>query len=136
MVVHLLAHGAQHGACRQCARARRGTPTTRRGTARPYDRRMSNEPTAPDIPRPDGLVLAPFRALRFDPAKVRLEQVLAPPYDVIEDAARDGLEARDPHNVVRLTLPKDGDGRSGYEAAASTLAEWRSAGVLAADSEP
>ena len=34
----------------------------------------------------------------------RSEAVVAPPYDVLDEAARDVLRARDPHNVVHLTL--------------------------------
>src|SRR4051794_36477502 len=94
---------------------------------------MSNEPAAPDIPRPDGLVMAPFRALRYDTSRVRLDQVLAPPYDVIDDRQRSELAARDPHNVVRLTLPRDEGGESGYDVAARTLAEGRADGTLVPD---
>jgi uncharacterized protein (DUF1015 family) len=96
---------------------------------------MSNDGAESGIPRPDGLVLAPFRALRYDPSRVPLERVLAPPYDVIDESERKELEARDPHNVVRLTLPRDSDAGSGYDAAARTLAQWRAAGVLAPDRE-
>jgi uncharacterized protein (DUF1015 family) len=92
---------------------------------------MLNDPVPPGVPRPDGLVLAPFRALRYDAAHVDVGAVVAPPYDVIDDAERDALEARDPHNVVRLTLPRGGDER--YATAAATLAAWRLDGSLAAD---
>jgi uncharacterized protein (DUF1015 family) len=94
---------------------------------------MTNEAGPQDIPRPDGLILAPFRALRYDEARVPLDQVLAPPYDVIDEPLRAELEARDPHNVVRLTLPRDGEGMTGYDAAARTLAAWRADGTLRAD---
>jgi len=96
---------------------------------------MHNTTGAAGIPRPDGLVLAPFRALRYDPARVALASVLAPPYDVIDDAEREELAERDPHNVVRLTLPRADDG-SPYDAARRLLAEWRSAGVLRPDESP
>jgi uncharacterized protein (DUF1015 family) len=92
---------------------------------------MLNDLPAAGVPRPDGLVLAPFRALRYDPDAVDVSAVLAPPYDVIDDAERDALEARDAHNVVRLTLPRGGD--QGYAAAAETLAAWRSDGTLVPD---
>jgi len=56
---------------------------------------------------PDGLVLAPFRALRYDAGKVGdLATVLSPPYDVIDSAGVDRLEAANPYNVVRLILPR------------------------------
>ena len=64
----------------------------------------------------------PFRALRY--AVPDLEQVVAPPYDVISDDQRRELLARDPHNVVHLTLPDS------EEQAARDLAAWREAGVL------
>ena len=86
---------------------------------------MTNQAARQGIPRPDGLILAPFRALRYDEARVPLEQVLAPPYDVIDEPLRAELEARDSRNVVRLTLPRDGDGETGYERAARALAGWR-----------
>lgn len=86
------------------------------------------------LPRPDGLILAPFRAFRYDPAAVSLADVLAPPYDVIDEAERAELEAREPHNVVRLTLPRAQPGQdSRYRRAAALMADWREAGVLRAD---
>jgi uncharacterized protein (DUF1015 family) len=89
------------------------------------------------VPRPDGLILAPFRALRYDPRKVALADVLAPPYDVIDATELAELEAREPHNVVRLTLPRDDAGPgSRYASAARVLADWRAAGVLHADDDP
>jgi len=56
--------------------------------------------------------------------------VSAPPYDVIEPEARAALEARDPHNAVRLILPDS------YDAAAAALARWRDDGVLVTDDAP
>jgi uncharacterized protein (DUF1015 family) len=105
-------------------------------------RRMPNGPHAADIPaaappRPDGLVVAPFRALRYAAAGAELAQVLAPPYDVIDADQQAELEARHPVNVVRLTLPRDVDGEgSRYAAAGRRLREWREEGVLQADEEP
>jgi len=103
---------------------------------------MDNVSPPPTIPRPTGLVLAPFRALRYDPAEVELASTLAPPYDVIDDAQREVLADRSPHNVVRLTLPRaegdddgDGDGDA-YEGARRTLEQWRAQGVLVADRQP
>jgi uncharacterized protein (DUF1015 family) len=95
---------------------------------------MSSRPPTDPVPRPDGLVLAPFRALRYDPQRVSLADVLAPPYDVIDTAGHAELEAREPHNVVRLTLPRDdGVPESRYGVAAALMAQWRTAGILRAD---
>ncbi|HEX3706265.1 MAG TPA: DUF1015 domain-containing protein [Mycobacteriales bacterium] len=88
------------------------------------------------VPRPDGLILAPFRALRYSSA-ASLTDVLAPPYDVIDADEQAELEARDPSNVVRLTLPRDDDGPdSRYAAAGRLLAAWRSDGTLVPDDQP
>lgn len=98
---------------------------------------MANGGGPTEIPRPSGLVLAPFRALRYDPQRVPLAAVLAPPYDVIDDRQHAELEARDRHNVVRLTLPRDDAGpQAAYANAAATLAGWRAAGVLRPDPTP
>jgi uncharacterized protein (DUF1015 family) len=96
-------------------------------------------PAGGRAPVPPGLVLAPFRALRFDEAVVGdLATVISPPYDVIDDAARSALEAASDHNVVRLILPRDVAGQpdSRYERAAATLEEWRSEKSLVLDDEP
>jgi uncharacterized protein (DUF1015 family) len=98
---------------------------------------MDNSPSPKAAPRPEGLILAPFRALRYDPTAVALSTVLAPPYDVIDEAARTDLESREPHNVVRLTLPREnGLAASQYAVAAELLGQWRAAGIMAADDEP
>src|SRR4051812_20547980 len=88
---------------------------------------------------PDGLVLAPFRALRYDAHSVGdLAAVLSPPYDVIDDAGVERLEAASPHNVVRLILPRGPESgpQSRYVAAAQTMAAWRRDGILVEDPEP
>jgi uncharacterized protein (DUF1015 family) len=70
----------------------------------------------------------PFRAERYDEAKAGpLEQLVAPPYDVISPAEREQYLARSPYNVVHLTLPDD------EEQAARELDDWRASGVLARD---
>ena len=70
---------------------------------------------------PDGLVLQPFRGLRYGPA-VDLASVTSPPYDVIDTAGVAALEASSDVNVVRLILPRDGASEGDrYLRAASTL---------------
>ena len=87
-------------------------------------------------PRPDGLVLAPFRGLRYDPG-VDLRAVTSPPYDVIDAAGVDALERASDTNVVRLILPRDERSEGDrYLRAATTLATWREDGVLRPDPSP
>jgi len=75
---------------------------------------------------------APFRGERFA-ASSRLSALLAPPYDVLSPEQRAQLAARDPHNIVHLTLPEAPPGEDRYLRAASQLAAWRKEGVLRAD---
>ena len=78
----------------------------------------------------------PFPGLRYDAEAVSLDDVIAPPYDVVspEDQAR--LEARSEYNAIRVELPREEAGRDRYEAAKHLLHEWEAAGVLVTDDEP
>lgn len=77
-----------------------------------------------------GLV-KPFRALRYDAERAgRLDDLVAPPHDVITPQMRERLLAASPHNAVRLVHPED------PEEAERALRGWRDAGVLVRESEP
>ena len=75
----------------------------------------------------------PFRAVRYA-ASHDLARVTAPPYDVLSDTDVDELAALDPHNVVRVDVPRGGDER--YSEAAVTLNDWLATGDLVTDVEP
>jgi len=95
----------------------------------------------PSDPRPasSGLVLAPFRGVRFDPERVSgLAEVTSPPYDVIGSENEDQLLAADPHNVVRIIRPRHQPGQSGTAGAdaAADLGAWLADAVLVADERP
>ncbi|MEA2366621.1 MAG: hypothetical protein QOI32_2133, partial [Thermoleophilaceae bacterium] len=73
----------------------------------------------------------PLRTLRYDPGTAgELGDLIAPPYDVIDDELRAELAGRSAHNVVELDLPES------YEGAAAKLDEWRESGVLVEEDEP
>jgi uncharacterized protein (DUF1015 family) len=75
--------------------------------------------------------LQPLRTLRYEPSAVgSLEDVIAPPYDVIDAELRAQLAARSPYNVVEIDLPPS------YAEAAATMADWREHGVLVREDEP
>lgn len=76
-----------------------------------------------------------FRGLRYR-GRTDASSVTAPPYDVIHGDEREALEARDPHNAVRLILPRPDGQDDRYAAAAALLQEWRARGVLALDPVP
>ncbi len=75
----------------------------------------------------------PFRAVRYA-ASHDLAAVTAPPYDVLSDADVDALAALDPHNIVRVDVPRGGEDR--YSKAAITLNQWRADGDLVTDERP
>ncbi|MGH2781211.1 MAG: DUF1015 domain-containing protein [Thermoleophilaceae bacterium] len=73
----------------------------------------------------------PLRTLRYEPAAVgSLAEVIAPPYDVIDDEMRAELAARSRYNVVHVDLPPS------YEQAGETMRAWRRDGVLVQEEEP
>ena len=85
-----------------------------------------------------GLVLTPFRGVRYAPARVgELANVTSPPYDVIGPGTLEQLRAASPFNIVGLTLPAlDLDARAAGQIAAARLRDWLDEGVLAADGSP
>lgn len=83
-------------------------------------------------------VTRPFRAVRYDPARVELGRVIVPPYDVIAADERGRFFDRDPHNAIRLELTRDVADEAGtdYAEVAETFEAWREAGVLVQDDTP
>lgn len=77
----------------------------------------------------------PFHGTRYHGA-ADLSAVVAPPYDVVDEEERARLEALDPHNSVRLILPRPRPPLDAYEAAAALLDEWRGDGTLVVDDVP
>jgi uncharacterized protein (DUF1015 family) len=84
--------------------------------------------------------LYPFRALRYDPSRVNMTDVVTQPYDKITPAMQDAYYAASPYNLIRVILgkhlPKDNDSENVYTRAAATLNDWRSEGILKEESEP
>jgi len=83
-------------------------------------------------PVPDFL---PFRGTRYLDAPDS-SSLVAPPYDVIDEEERARLEAADPHNSVRLILPRAAPPADPYQHAAALLTRWYSDRVLAPDPAP
>ena len=83
----------------------------------------------------------PFRAWRYNPSVVRLDDVVTQPYDKITPAMQQAYYQRSPYNLVRiiLGLPELFDAERGenvYSRAARDLSAWREQGVLAQEHEP
>jgi uncharacterized protein (DUF1015 family) len=72
----------------------------------------------------------PFRAVRYAGAAGPLADLVAPPYDAVDEDERAELYTRSPYNVVHVTLPESAD------EAGRLYREWLAAGILERDDEP
>lgn len=84
--------------------------------------------------------VAPFRALRYNPARVPLSDVVTQPYDKITPAMQDRYYAASPHNLVRIILGKaessSGFTENQYTRAADHFSQWRRNGIFLHEAEP
>jgi uncharacterized protein (DUF1015 family) len=92
----------------------------------------------------------PFRALRYDTSRVRMEDVVTQPYDKISPEMQQSYYERSPYNLIRIILgkrePEDTEpqdflpageqAHNVYTRAAEALNEWREEGILAEEAEP
>jgi uncharacterized protein (DUF1015 family) len=83
----------------------------------------------------------PFRAWRYNPSAVQLQDAVTQPYDKISPAMQQAYYQRSPYNLVRiiLGLPELFDaerGESVYTRAARDFKAWREQGVLTQEKEP
>lgn len=76
----------------------------------------------------------PFPALRY--RSNDLTDLIAPPYDVLSEAELDELNARSPHNITHVDVPRERDGAGRYGQAAATLRTWIDEQVMVADPTP
>ncbi len=81
----------------------------------------------------------PFSGIRYDLSEVGagIDELIAPPYDVVDEEQRVTLEESHPLNSVRLILPRDSRAEGDrYQRAAGALSAWRASGSLVADATP
>jgi uncharacterized protein (DUF1015 family) len=85
-------------------------------------------------------LIKPFRALRYDPARVAIDQVATQPYDKITPEMQDRYYDASPYNLVRIILGKrnatDGPRENPYTRAAKFFDQWRTTGILLEDPKP
>src|SRR3954451_5379926 len=83
----------------------------------------------------------PFRGVRYDLTQVgELSDVVAPPYDVIDESLQERLYQASPYNIIRLELnrpePNDSESENRYTRAAAFLRGWLRQGVLRTENHP
>lgn len=79
---------------------------------------------------------SPFRGVVYNAEGGHVDDVIAPPYDVISPSDRAVLSARSPYNAVHLELPADDGPRDRYAVAADLWRQWMDERVLVVDDAP
>lgn len=78
--------------------------------------------------------IRPFKGIRYNIQKVKLDEIITEPYDRIPSPLREDYYGRNPYNVVRIILGKDDDPESHekdkYKRAKLYLDEWLNDGIL------
>jgi uncharacterized protein (DUF1015 family) len=81
--------------------------------------------------------IQPLHALHYDSRTAgALENLVAPPYDVIDELMRRELVGKSPFNIVEVDLPTPQEGEDPYAHAEHLFEAWRQQGVLLKDREP
>jgi uncharacterized protein (DUF1015 family) len=82
----------------------------------------------------------PFRAYRYNAARVDPSKVLTQPYDKITPAMAEKYEAASPYNLIPVekgkSQPGDSPANNVYTRAEKALEEWIRAGVVEQDASP
>ncbi len=83
----------------------------------------------------------PFKGLRYNTEMFKnLDDVTAPPYDIISEAEREALYEKSEYNVVRVDFGKgfdtDSDADNKYTRAGKSIEEWIEKGVLKKEDAP
>lgn len=75
----------------------------------------------------------PLNAIIYNQDKVQLKDVIAPPYDVIDEKYQDDLYSRSEFNIVKLILTK---GENRYKDAKKYFEDWKEKEVLIKTDKP
>jgi uncharacterized protein (DUF1015 family) len=82
----------------------------------------------------------PFRAYRYNPARVAFDRVLTQPYDKISSAMQEQYYTADPHNLITVekgrNFPGDSTQNNVYTRAAAALQDWIRDQVVVQDAVP
>ncbi len=84
--------------------------------------------------------IIPFKGILYNVYKVSMEDVLAPPYDIISPEHREELYRKSPYNIVRIDFgkeqPGDSETENKYTRARRYLDTWINDGVLIRSERP
>lgn len=84
--------------------------------------------------------IRPFAGIRYSKKHPDISALIAPPYDVLDEAGKAKLQAKHPANIVSVDLPfvppKSVGPDEVYKLADATLQSWLKSGVLVQDARP
>lgn len=84
--------------------------------------------------------IIPFKGILYNVSRVSMEDVIAPPYDVITPEYREALYMQSPYNIVRIDFgkeePEDNDADNKYTRARGYLEEWIEGGIFVRSEKP
>jgi uncharacterized protein (DUF1015 family) len=84
--------------------------------------------------------IIPFRGIVYNVSKISIEDVLAPPYDLITPEYQEELYRKSPYNVVRIDFgkeqPEDSEVDNKYTRAKGYLKKWIDEGILIISDRP
>jgi uncharacterized protein (DUF1015 family) len=84
--------------------------------------------------------ILPFRGLLYNVSRVSIEDVLAPPYDIISPEWRESLYKKSPYNIVRIDFgreePGDNESENKYIRARRWFDAWIKDGILVRSDKP
>jgi len=86
-------------------------------------------------------LIKPLQAVRYNPDKIdQMEDVVTPPYDVIDERAQAAFLAKNPYNMIQLDLSKglckEDSCTDRYGRARDLFQQWLDNGILVQDEEP
>jgi uncharacterized protein (DUF1015 family) len=85
-------------------------------------------------------VIIPFSGILYNVSRVSMEDVIAPPYDVITPEYREALYMQSPFNIVRIDFGKekadDTETENKYSRARGYLDEWIRQGIFIRNENP
>jgi uncharacterized protein (DUF1015 family) len=81
--------------------------------------------------------IAPFRAVMYNPEKIRdLSKVICPPYDIISPQRQQYYHDLDPYNFIHILLGKDIPGEDKYRRSAGYFRDWLKNKIFIQDEKP
>ncbi|MCX8034140.1 MAG: DUF1015 domain-containing protein [Thermodesulfovibrio sp.] len=78
-------------------------------------------------------ILKPFKGILYNSKKVKADDVVCPPYDIISDELRDELYRKSPFNIVRIDYGKNDESSDKYALAKFFFHKWLKEEILIQD---